>query len=129
MPAFRDNGLLRVALLKMQLAFSVLDAVALELGGARLVLPENLHERAWAQSERRRCGFRIAVLLRHDVEHVGDKQRKLRIARLDMPVTARESHFDIGGRFADIQRQCHLHAVQCVNFVFFRAPAFGRLYF
>ncbi len=113
----------------MQFALAVFHAVPLELGCAGLILSEYFHECAWAQSERCRSGFRVAVLGCHDVEYVGDKQRKLRVTRLDMPVTAREFHFHIGGCFADVQRERHLHAVQCVNFVFFRAPAFGGLYF
>ena len=119
----------KVVTLQVQLALAVFHAVPLELGGACLVLPENLHEGAWAKPERGRSGFRVAAFLRHDVEYVGDKQRKLRVARLDMPVASRKFHFDIGGCFADVQRKSHLHAVQRMNFVFFCAPAFGRLYF
>ena len=86
----------------MKLAFAVLLAVSLELGGTGFVLAENLHEGAWREPECRSCGFGIAVLGRHDVKDVGDKQRKLRVARLDMPVAAREFHLDFGRGFADV---------------------------
>ena len=112
-----------------QLALAVLDSVALEFRGTRLVLPEYFHEGTWREPERRRSSFRIAVLCGHDVKDMGDEQRKLWIARLDMPVAARKFHLDFGRSFADIQRKCHLHAVQCMNFVFFCTSAFGRLYF
>lgn len=108
----------------MQFAFAVFYAVALQLRCACLVLPENLHEGAWAQPERCSSGFRVAAFLRHNVKNMRDEQRKLRVARLDMPVAARKFHLDFGGRFTDIQCKSHLHAVQCVNFVLFRASAF-----
>ena len=119
----------KVVTLQVQLAFAVLHSVPLELGGARFVLPEYLHEGARGEPKCGRRGFRVAVLGRHDIEYVGDEQRKLRVAWLDMPVASRKFHFDIGGCFADVQRKSHLHAVQRMNFVFFCAPAFGRLYF
>ena len=115
--------------LKMQFALAVFDAVALELGGTRLVLPEYFHEGTRRKSKCRRCRFRVAVLCRHDVKNVGDEQRKLRVARLDVPVAPWKFHLDFGRCLADIQCKCHLHAVQCVNFILFCAPAFGRLNF
>ena len=115
--------------LKMQLALAVFDAVPLELCCTRLVLPEYFHEGARRKSKCRRRRFRVAILCRHDVKNVGDEQRKLRVARLDVPVAPRKFHLDFGRRLADIQRKSHLHAVQCVNFILFCAPAFGRLNF
>ena len=108
----------------MQFGFSVFNAVALQLCGTSFILPEDFHKRTRAKPERRRRGLGIAILCRHDVKDMGDEQRKLWIARLDMPVAARKFHLDFGRSFADIQRKCHLHAVQCVNFVLFRASAF-----
>lgn len=108
----------------MQLAFAVLYAVALQLCSAGLILSEYLHEGARGESKCGRRGFRVAVLSRHNVEYMRDKQRKLRVARLDMPVAARKFHLDFGGRFSDVQCKSHLHAVQCMNFVLFRASAF-----
>ena len=95
----------------MQFGFPVFDAVALELCCTGLVLPENFHECTRAKPERRGCGFCIAILCCHDVKDMGDKQRKLRIARLDMPVATRKFHLHSRRFFADIQRECHLHAV------------------
>ena len=108
----------------MQLAFAVFYAVALQLRSAGLILSKYFHECARTKPKCCRRCFRVAVLGRHNVKNMRDEQRKLRIARLDMPVAAREFHLDFGGCFADIQRKSHLHAVQCVNFVLFRAPAF-----
>jgi len=110
--------------LQMQFAFPVLHAVPLQLGGTRFVLPENFHECTWAKPKRRSRGFGVAILRRHDVKDMGDEQRKLRIARLDMPVATREFHFDCRGLLADVQGECHLHAVEGVNFVLFCTPTF-----
>ena len=113
----------------MQLALAVFDAVALELCGARLVLAENLYEGA-RREPKRGCGsLGVAVFGSHDIKNMGNEQRKLRIARLDMPVTARKFHLDFGRGFANVQRKSHLHAMERMNLVLFCAPAFGRLYF
>ena len=86
----------------MQFALAVFDAVPLEFCGAGLVLTENLYEGARREPECGGCGFGIAILRGHDVKDVGDEQRKLRVARLDMPVTAREFHLDLRWFFADV---------------------------
>ena len=113
----------------MQFRLAVLDAVPLELCGAGLVLAENLYEGARREPECGCGGFGIAVLCSHDIEDMGDEQRELRVARLDMPVAARKFHLDCGRFFADIQCQCHLHAVESMNLVLFGASTLGRLYF
>ena len=95
----------------MQFGFPVFDAVALQLCCTSFILPEDFHKRTRAKPERRGCGLCIAILCRHDVKDMGDKQRKLRIARLDMPVATRKFHLYRRGFFADIQRERHLHAV------------------
>ena len=86
----------------MQLALPVLDSVALEFRGTRLVLPEDFYERTRREPECCCRRFRIAVLCGHDVKNMRDEQRKLRIARLDMPVAARKFHLDFGRSLADI---------------------------
>ena len=116
-------------LLQMQLAFPVLHAVALQLRGARFVLPQNLHKCTRAKPERRRRGLGIAILCRHDVKDMGDKQRKLWIARLDMPIATRKLHLDCRRFFAHVQRERHLHAVERMNLILFCAPALGGLNF
>lgn len=103
----------------------VLLAVALKLGGAGLVLPENFHEGARSEPESGRCGLGVAVLGCHDVEHVRDEQRKKGVARLKVPVAPREWHFGVGWGFADLQGERHLHPVQCMHLVFVRGPSFA----
>ena len=81
---------------------SVLLAIALQLGGAGLVLSENFHEGARGESEGGRCGLGVAVLGCHDVKYVRDEQRKKGVARLKVPVAPRERHFGVGWGFADL---------------------------
>ena len=104
---------------------TVLLAVALKLGGAGFVLSENFHEGARGEPESGRRGLGVAVLGRHDVEHVRDEQRKKGVARLQVPVAPRKWHFGVGWSFADLQRECHLHPVQCMHLVFVSGPSFA----
>ena len=104
---------------------TVLLAVALQLGGARLVLSENFHEGARGEPESGRRGLCVAVLGRHNVEYVRDEQRKKGVARLKVPVAPREWHFGVGWGFADLQGERHLHPVQCMHLVFVRGPSFA----
>ena len=103
----------------------VLLAVALQLGGAGLVLSENFHKGARGEPESCCCSLGVAVLGRHDVKHVRDEQRKKGVARLKVPVAPREWHFGVGWGFADLQGERHLHPVQCMHLVFVRGPSFA----
>ncbi len=100
-------------------------AVALQLGGAGLVLPENFHEGARGEPESGRRGLGVAVLGRHDVEYVRDEQRKKGVARLKVSVASRKWHFGVGRGFADLQGERHLHSVQCMHLVFVSGPSFA----
>lgn len=92
-------------------------------------MPEDFHERAGRKSERGRSRLRVAGLCCHDVENVGDEQREQRIGGLYMAVAPGEGYFGASGRFADIQGDCHLHAVQRMGLVFLRASRFARFDF
>lgn len=90
---------------------SVLFAVSLQFGGAGFVLAQDFDQGAGGQVECRRCRLGVAVFGRHDVENVGDEQWEQGIGGLQVAVTAREGHLGVGGGFANLQGQGHLHSV------------------
>ena len=111
--------------LELQSGLAARDALVLQLFGTGLVLAEDLDQGAGADAERLGGGLGVAVLGGHDVKNVGYEQRKLRVARLDMPVAPREGNLVLRGSLADVQGECHLHPVQCMGLIFLGASPFA----